>query len=136
MSFSEYLANKLNDHVLRGTVYTPPTDIWVALFTSNAGLESNTEGSWTEVTGGAYARLLVDDTTRSFVASAASVSANNEDWEFPKATAPWGIITHAAVMDAATSGNVMVYAPLGTARDIIIDDILRFLAGELTSTNL
>jgi len=114
-------------------VYSPPPNTYIALFTSVNGLDDNAEGSQDEASGGSYSRLLIDGTTRSFTASALKTTSNNEDWEFTKATAGWGIITHIAIMDASTSGNVLYYGILNIARDIQTNDIFRFLAGEFDS---
>lgn len=133
MALSVYLADKLNDHVLKGVTYTPPTDVYIALFTSVNGLEQNDSGLWDEVSGGSYARLQIDDTTLKFTASSGGSSSNNENWEFPKATAAWGIVSHTAVMDDPNAGNVLMYGALTSSRDIQIDDVFRFLAGEFDS---
>lgn len=133
MTMSVYLANKINDHVLKGVVYTPPTDVYIALFTSANGLDSNTEGSWDEVSGGAYTRLQIDDSTKAFTASAAKANTNNENWEYTQASAAWGVVSHSAVMDAATSGNVLFWGALAATRDVASGDTFRFLAGEFDS---
>ena len=133
MSHSVYLADLLNNHVLRNTTYNPPPNTYISLFLSSNGLDDNAEGSQDEVVGGSYARLIIDGSTRSFTASAGKTSSNNEDWEFTKATADWGMVTHIAIMDAATSGNVLYYGVLNIARDIQTNDIFRFLAGEFDS---
>ena len=133
MAHSTYLADKLNDHVLRNTVYTPPSSVYLAIFTSANGLDSNDAPSQDEVSGGAYQRITIDGTSKQFTLSAAKTASNNEDWEFSKATAPWGIVTHSAIMDAVTGGNVLYWDALTTPRDVVVNDILRFLAGELNS---
>lgn len=133
MAHSEYLADALNDHVLKGVTYTPPTDVYIALFTSANGLDNNTEGQQNEVSGNGYARLQIDNSTRSFTSSSGKSSSNAEDWDFPQATGAWGTVSHMAIMDAATSGNVLYWGALTAARDIQLDDIFRFLAGELDS---
>lgn len=136
MSFSIYLANLLNDHVLLNQVYTPPTEVWVAVFTSAGGLRSNILASQTEVIEASYTRLPIDSILLSFTQAVDGVSSNVEDWIFPTALTDWGILTFVAVMDAATAGNVLIYDPIGTARDIRTNDTLNFPAGSLRSTNL
>jgi len=133
MAHSIYLADKLNDHVLRNTAYTPPSSVYLAIFTSSNGLDSNDAPSQDEVTGGAYQRVTIDGMSKQFTLSANKISSNNEDWEFSKATTPWGIVTHSAIMDAVTGGNVLYWDALNTPRGVLVDDILRFLAGELDS---
>ena len=48
MSFSDYLENKILDHVFKGTVFTQPANLYVALFTAGP----NDVGGGTEVNGG------------------------------------------------------------------------------------
>ena len=53
---SNYLENKLIDHVMRGVAFTTPgVNIFVALYTAAPG----EAGGGTEVIGGAYARKQV-----------------------------------------------------------------------------
>jgi len=133
MSHSIYLANKLNDYVLKGTAYPAPSNVYLALFTSSGGLDNNTEGSQDEISGNAYTRLTIDNSTLSFTASSAKASENNEDWLFPTATGNWGTISHVAIMDSLTSGNVLYWGQLGIATSVDTNDVFRFLAGELDS---
>jgi len=48
---SDYLENKVLDHVLRNTSYTPPATVYLGLFTANP----TDAGGGTEVSGNAYA---------------------------------------------------------------------------------
>ena len=54
-AMSDYLENKLTDHVFSGTAYTAPTTIYIALFTSAC----SDSATGTEVSGGSYARQAV-----------------------------------------------------------------------------
>lgn len=122
---SDYLEKKLLDHVLIGTTYTPPSDIYLALFTS----DPTDAGSGIEVSGGDYARqkLVFDEAT---VVDGTSVT--DADTIFPIATANWGTVTHIGIYDALTGGNLLFHGALNTARTINIDNQLVILAGELT----
>jgi hypothetical protein len=104
VSFSNYLENKLLDHVLRNVAYTSPSTVYIALYTSDPG-EAN---SGTEVSGTAYAR-----TVGAWGAAASGQSQNSGSVTFPTAGGSWGTITHFAVFDASTSGNMLVYGALG-----------------------
>lgn len=133
MTVSVYLANELNDHVLRNAAYTAPSSNWIALFTASTGLDTNAPTS--EVSGFAYARLEVGGATgRSWTVSASKNSENTENWEFAAASGGnWGTITHVAVMDALTSGNVLFWGALTASRAVNDGQVFRFLAGELDS---
>lgn len=103
---------------------TRPTTWYVALFTDDPG-ES---GAGTEISGGSYARTAVTFTVTGDTAS------NSGAVEFPAASTSWGTITHIGVMDAATSGNMIVYAALTASKTIASGDVFRIPAGDLDIT--
>lgn len=127
-AFSDYAENELLDHVLGTGSFSMPS-VYVGLFTSSGGLESNTSGSWTEVSGGSYARQ-----SASFDAASGGAASNDADIEFPEATASWGTITHFALMDAATNGNVLMWAALTADKTIGSGDTFVFKSGEIDAS--
>lgn len=124
-SASNYLENKVLDHVLSGTAYTAPTTLYVALFTADGGLESGTLTN--ELSGSGYTRQEV-----TFGASASGTSANNAFVTWDPATASWGTVTHLAVMDAASVGQVLYHGALTTSKTVGIGDTFQITTGELT----
>ena len=130
-AFSTYTSNKVLDHILKTSVWAAPSACYVALFSSDAGLDSNVEGSQTEASGGSYARV---DASTSFPAAAAgSVTNSVAELVFPTATADWGTMTHWALMDASTSGNVLMWGALtGGGREVLTGDGPRFLLSSFT----
>lgn len=139
-AMSNYLENKIVDHVLRGQNYTPPSTVYFALLTA---APSDTGGG-TEVTGGAYARVAVTTSLANFAGtqSAGSTTAssgtggttsNNSTITFPAPTANWGTVTHVAIYDASTSGNLLIYTALTTSKTINNGDTApSFAAGQFT----
>ena len=125
MSMSNFLENKLLDHTLKNTAYTPAVTIYLALFTSDPG-EALTG---TEVSGGAYARKSI-----TFGTAVSGSSTNSADILFDIATANWGTISHVAVFDALTAGNMLYYGTLTTAKTINTTDQLKIAAGDLSIT--
>jgi hypothetical protein len=121
MSFSNYLENKILLHVFGATSYTAPATIYVGLYTSDPG----EAGTGTEVSGGSYARQTITFTVT------ANQASNTAAVEFPTATASWGTVTHVAVLDASTSGNVLASAALSVSKTIGSGDVLRINAGDL-----
>ena len=121
MSFSNYLENKVLLHVFGATSYTAPTTIYVGLYTSDPG----ETGAGTEVSGGSYARQSAAFTVTG------NLATNTSAIEFPTATTSWGTITHVAVLDASTSGNVLASAALAASKTIGSGDVLRINAGDL-----
>jgi len=122
-AISTYLANKLLDHTLRNVAYTPPSTVYLALYTSNPGAGD----TGTEVSGGGYARQAV-----TFNPASGGQVVNSADVVFPAATASWGTITHIGVRDAATGGNLLYYAALSTVKTIAAGDQIKFPAGQLS----
>lgn len=128
MNFAKtaYLEKKLLNMVLLGEVYTPPATVYLALFTADPGRE----GSLTnEITDPAYVRQPVSFTAAADDPTSGSYSQNAYDIEFPQATVNWGTVTHAGIMDAATGGNMLYKVALDIAKEITIDDFVKFPAG-------
>lgn len=103
--FSTYLDNKILGHVFNGTDYATPAKYW-ALFTSAKGLTDNSPVR-DEVTGDGYARVKAENS--AFTTPSASVVKNAINIEFPVAISNWGRVTHVAIMDAPTDGNVLAW---------------------------
>lgn len=123
--FSNYLENKILDHVLKNISYTSPTTAYVGLFTS----DPTDAGTGTEVSGGSYARQILSVTTAS-----AGITTSSGDITFPQATGSWGTISHIGILDALTSGNLLMHTALTTAKTIDSGDILKISSGNLTVT--
>ncbi len=123
--FTDYLEDKIIDHMLRNQAYTPPTTIYLALFTAAPG----DAGGGTEVSGGSYARQAV-----TLSAASGGASANSADITFPAATADWGTVTHVALMDALTVGNMLMHSPLDASKTVNNGDTFKINAGDLDVT--
>ena len=127
---SNYLETKIYDHVLRNTAYTAPATLYLALFTSTATSAELEAGTLTnEVTGGSYARQTV-----TFAASSNGSGSNSGTITFPTASAGWGTVRFAAVMDASSTGNVLVYGQLTSDVTINTSNTFQFNAGSFTSS--
>lgn len=129
---SNYLENKVLDHVLTSTGYTAPSTRYLALFTNTSGnaatnLEANTITDEVSTSGTAYTRKAV-----TFAAASSGSSATNATVTFDAATASWGTITHVAVMDASTSGNVLFWGAVTTSKTIDSGDTFQVTSGNLT----
>jgi hypothetical protein len=129
---SNYLENKVLDHVLRVASYTQPSGLWLALFNNTstntaANLEAGTLTDETSTSGTAYVRKTV-----AFASASGGSSATNATVTFDAATANWGTITHVAVMDAETSGNVLFWGAVTTSKTIETGDTFQVTSGNLT----
>ena len=140
VALSDYLENKLIDHVFRGQVYTAPTTIYVALYTSAC---SDAAGG-TEVTGGSYARPGLASSLANWAGTQAAASttassgtggttSNNTVITFATPSAGWGTVTHIGLLDAVTAGNLLVCTALTTSKTINSGDSVTFPAASLTN---
>lgn len=136
---SDYLENKLIDHVFRGQAYTAPTTIYFALFTSAC---SDSAGG-TEVTGGSYARASLAASLANWAGtqSAGSTTAssgtggttsNNGVVTFATPSAGWGTVTHLGVYDAVSAGNLLICKALTLSKTINSGDTVTFPAAAFT----
>jgi hypothetical protein len=129
---SNYLENKVLDHVLTATAYSQPSTRYLALFTNAstnaaANLENNVITDEISTSGTAYVRKAV-----TFAAASSGSSATNATVTFDAATASWGTVTHVAVMDAETSGNVLFWGAVTTSKTIDSGDTFQVTSGNLT----
>ena len=133
-SFSNYSEDKVLNNLFRGKAFSVP-NLHIGLFTSSAGLETNTAASQTEVptTDTGYSRVAVPSYT-GFTASANGQSTNAVALEFPVATLDWGTVTHIGIMDAEIGGNVILWGSIRNARPIYSGDIIRFAVGSIIVT--
>lgn len=141
-ALSDYLENKLVDHLLRGQAYTAPATVYVALLTA----APSDGGGGTEVSAGGYARVAVASSLANWagtqgagttVASsgAGGQTSNNAAVTFGAPSANWGSVTHAALYDASTGGNLLAWGALGASKTINNGDPApSFAAGALTFT--
>jgi hypothetical protein len=122
---SNYLENALINGTIRGTTFTAPTTIYVALYTSDP-TDANTG---TQVSGGSYARQVV-----TFGAPSNGVSLSNADVTFPQATANWGTVGWIGLMDSLTTGNLLYHTALDASKTIETGDIFKISSGSLSVT--
>lgn len=131
MAISTYLANKLLDHQVGKAAYTMPTT-YVALSTT-APTAAGT--NVTEPTTGGYARVAT--TAADWNSAAAGATSNAEQLSFPQATGDWSAganLTYGVVYDAATAGNVLMFAPLTVPKSILSGDTAIVAPGDLDIT--
>jgi hypothetical protein len=149
---SNYLENKLLDHVLRFSTasYTAPGTVYCALFSGTAAtvktaLESGTSstsgstnwGLYEITSASAYARQAITfgvagATTPGQITKTTTIT-------FPVATADYNntatsgsTVTCLAIMDASTAGNVLFYGELAVSKQVSSGDQFTIASGNLT----
>jgi hypothetical protein len=125
---SNYLENKLTDHIFRSATFAKPAALWIALFTSAPG----EAGGGTEVAGGGYARVNLpplDSNWRPTQGGTGGASTgttgattNAVPITYAAPSANWGTVTHYGIFDAPTGGNLLFTDALSTARPILNGD--------------
>ncbi len=124
-SFADYWENKILDHIFGKGDYAPPT-IYVGLSTADP-LDS--ASGLSEPDGNGYARA---QTSASDWNAASGGSLDNaDDVTFAEATGNWGTVTHFALFDAATGGNMLAHGTLSQPRSVGNSETARFEAGAL-----
>ena len=118
-AMSNYLENKLIDHIFRGIAMPAANTMYVSLLTA---APSDTGGG-TEVSGGSYARVHYDpaysawkgtgnETDSTPSSGTTGTTSNVNSITFPAPTADWGHITHFAIYDDVSSGNLLFWGAL------------------------
>lgn len=140
-ALSDYLENRLIDHIFRAQPYSAPATLYFGLLTT---ADNDANSSLVEVSGGSYARAAVTPSLANFsgTQSAGSTAAssgtsgqisNNVTIAFPEPTADWGLIAAFAVFDASSGGNLLFYGSLATPKNVNNGDSApSFAPGALT----
>ena len=102
---SDFLEQALVNHVLRSTPMPSPSQVYLALFTS----DPTDAGTGTEVgsTGTGYERQAI-----TFTVPVDGTTGNDSLVSFPVATTAWGTITHLAIYDSLIGGNMLLHGPV------------------------
>jgi len=127
-SISDYLENKWLDHVLQGSAFTQPTNLYLALSTADP---TDDGASIAEPVGNNYARAQCD---AAWAAAAARAITTDTDITFNQASGAWGTITHWALFDHISAGEMLAHGDF-TASKVIGNGVTpKVTAGNLTVT--
>ena len=126
MPSSNYLRGKVTDHVLRNIAYVQPTVVYVSLHTSDPTV-AGTAG--TEVSAAWYARQAVVFAAQTV----AGQTSNTATITFNGVTVTPVVISHFAIWDSPTLGNMLSFAPLSANKTFAVTDVPSWLPGQLAS---
>jgi hypothetical protein len=124
-SFADYWENKILDHLFGKGSYTPPT-IYVGLSTADP---SDDATGLAEPNGNGYARAATSGA--DWNAASGGTLDNANDITFVQASGSWGTLTHFALFDAASGGNMLAHGSLSVSKTISSGDTAKFAAGDL-----
>lgn len=124
-SFANYWENEILDHLFSKGSYTPPT-IYVGLSIADP---TDDASGLAEPSGNAYARVAT--VGADWNSASGGIIDNANDISFPQASGNWGTLTHFALFDAASGGNMLAHGSLGVSKPISNGDTAKFAAGDL-----
>lgn len=127
-SASDYTENKVLELLVGKTAFATPT-CYVGLSTVDP---ADDNGGLAEPSGSGYARVATAGADWEAASSGAIQNANAIT--FPEASGSWGTVTHFALFDAATDGNMLAHGALGASSAITSGETPRFAAGALDGT--
>lgn len=127
---SNYLENLIMNNLLGQAAMTAIPNLYVALFTAGP----TDAGGGTEVSGTGYARVNLTNNTTNWPTTTTGAKSNGTVINFPAAGASWGTVTHIGIYDASSSGNLIVFAALDTAKAVASGDTPSFPIGSLNFT--
>jgi hypothetical protein len=117
------------DKMYRNQTFAQPAT-YVALNTTT----TSDSAAGTEVSGGSYARVLVNKaggSTPRWNTVASGATDNENAITFPTASANWGNVKGFVIYDASSTGNAMIYGNDVVDQDVDDDDTAAFAAGAL-----
>jgi len=128
-SASNFWEIEILDHLFGKGVYTPPT-IYVALSTADPLDDAS---GIAEPSGNGYARVTTS--ASDWNAAASGALDNAAAITFPQASGgAWGTITHFALYDASSGGNMLAHGALASSQAIADTESAKFSAGDLDVT--
>lgn len=136
--FSDYLEERIIETTLRGAAMPVPSGIFIALFTgdpTDANVSANecSTASWP-----AYARqdaAAAAAISTGWAAPSNGVTSNAKILTFAANNGASAItVSHLALYDSASGGNLLYHAPLVASKTLQPGDVLSFGIGALTVT--
>lgn len=129
---SDYLEGQIRKHIFRTGAFTKPSNIYIALCTSPT-TDASTGSTIVEPVGYSYARqqLNPSDTNWSAASTTDGITSNNFMLTFTASGGNWGTITHVAICDSITGGNVLFHGALTASKTINNGESFVFDVGSL-----
>lgn len=106
---SFYAANAILAHRYGGPNYTRPATVYVGLLLQDPQPDAS---ELSEPPFGAYDRVALTNNDTNFPEPVDGELIVGVAVEFPMPTGPWGTVTHFAIFDALSGGNMLDYGPI------------------------
>lgn len=124
-ALSNYLENKILDHIIGGVQYAPPEKLYIGLF--KTFISDASVG--TEVSGGGYQRVEVLNNAQNWQDSINGSKKNKTLIQFPAATLAWGTVVSVGIFDEL--GNLLFHSQI-SQRPVLAGDVLGFPVGAIS----
>lgn len=133
MSFTNYLEHKVLDHLFGATTYTPSGTWYLGLSTTTPAEDGTSFTEPASASGYSRASMTNDKTNWSNAAQTSTSGEvyNNTTVTFPTSSGNWGTVTHFGIFDHATTGNLLIMAPLTNQQTVNTNNQLSFTSGTL-----
>jgi hypothetical protein len=146
--FTDFLDQKLVQHMFGKTIYTPPSTLWIALSTSEPvqAKGSGTPWNFTEVIGGGYAAVAFTNNGTDWVPVSSEPAAGYQTQNgvliaYAGSTGAWSAneeIPWFGILDGTSIGggaNLLDYGPVNPAVAVPgAGYTIQFAPGELTTS--
>jgi hypothetical protein len=129
----QYLSQKFLNWLFNSGAFTQPTNLYLALFSIAPTIST----TGTEATGSAYARVTIACNTTNWptISGSTTTVTSGAAFTFPTATGNWSSSsnqTDAGLWDAASTGNLLYWGDLTTAKPVLNGDTASFASGAVT----
>jgi len=138
VSFTNFLENKVSDHLFGRATYTAPATVYFGLclgvseagvITSEPAIGVNDYARVAKLNDMDLWELAVTDPVTGH-----GTKTNKATISFPMATGIWGDVSHFFISDAATGGNILLGEALLAPKYVTAGDTLEFQPGDLVIT--
>ena len=130
-ALSDSAEKLLLDYLMTAGSVTRPTAWYVALYTSAPNDASTGSSGGTEVSGNGYSRQSV---TFAAGTSPGGTTTSTNAQSFTASGGNFGTVTHMAIADASSGGNLLWHGALTTSRTVNDGDTLTFSTGNIDLT--
>lgn len=126
-SLGNYGENSILNHLFKNASMSQPTNLFFALSTADP---TESGSGLSEPSGNGYARASGNNWSVATTGAVGNLTAIT----WPTSTGSWGTITHYAMLDASSGGNVISYGSLSVSKTITSGDTISFPSGGMIFT--
>jgi hypothetical protein len=134
-AMSDYMENKLINHICRDTAWAQESGLYVGLVGKFVAADLEAGTITQEISGNAYARISVKGNANWSDGSTSGLTDNENDITFAAAAGgDWGHVSGLFLSNASTAGNVILYGALTAVKIVEDGDQFVIAAGDLDIT--